>query len=187
MLGINRTIISEYSNSPVINAIINNFNTYIDPTVDFNSFYSNVWDISQAVGYGLDVWGRILCIGRVITVSTDAVYFGSAESTTEVGFGQGQFYSAQPLTENYPLSDNAYRLLLMAKAMTNVCSGAIPAINQILLTLFPERGNIYCTDGEDMTMTITSEFALQPWELAVLQQPGVLPRPTGVASTVVAP
>lgn len=187
MLDYLETIISEYSNSPVINALIDNFNQYIDPAADFDSFYANIWNLQSAVGWGLDVWGDILCVGRTVQISTGGVYFGSAESTTGVGFGQGPFYSFQPLTENFELTDDAFRLLLQAKAMTNVCDGSIPAINQILLTLFPGRGDIYCTDGQNMTMTYTSTFVLQPWELAVLEQPGILPRPTGVLATVVQP
>jgi hypothetical protein len=187
MQDVEATIVSEYSNSPVINALIQDFNAWIDPSADFNSFYVNIWNLATAVGYGLDLWGRILCVGRVIAISNGTQYFGSSQATDQFGFGQAAFYSSQPLTQNYALSDQAYRLLLMAKAMTNVCDGSIPAINQILLTLFPSRGDIYVTDGQNMTMTFTSSFILQPWELAVLQQPGILPRPTGVAATVVEP
>lgn len=185
MLDINATVASQYSNSPVINALIQSFGAWIDPTADFDSFYLQVWNLQTAVGYGLDLWGRILRVGRVIQIAPDFSYFGSAESGTEVGFGQGPFYSGQSATQNFTLSDDAYRLLLTAKAMTNVCDGSIPAINIILLTLFPGRGAIYVTDGQNMTMTYTAAFALQPWELAVLEQPGILPRPTGVAASVV--
>lgn len=187
MQDVDATVISQYSNAPVINALIQDYNAWLDPAANFNSFYLNVWNLASAVGYGLDVWGRILQVSRVIAISDGGVYFGSAESTTGVGFGQAPFYSSQPLTENYTLTDQAYRLLLMAKAMTNVCDGSIPEINKILLALFPGRGDIYVTDGQDMTLTYTADFDLLPWELAVLQQPGILPKPTGVAATVVEP
>ena len=36
-----------------------------------------------------------------------------------------------------------------------------------------------------MTMTYTFEFALTPVEQAIVEQSGVLPRPTGVSSSVV--
>jgi hypothetical protein len=102
-------------------------------------------------------------------------------------FNQSPMYQGAPLTNNYQLSDDAFRTLLYAKALSNISDGTIPSINTILRTLFPGRGNAYATDGLNMTMTYTFSFVLSAVELAILLQSGVLPKPVGVLATIVHP
>ena len=209
-----RTIISQYANSPIITRLIENIFEYLDQTRNFDDFFDFVMNINTAVGYGLDVWGRIVGVNRVIQVPTSN-WFGYEEALPgSYTFGQGAFYTGDPLTGNYALSDQAYRLLILAKAAANITNGSIPAINRILMSLFPNRGNCYVTEGSDlgewfgfqesvnahgfnqapfysgsalptMTMTYTFEFPLSPVELAIVQNSGVLPKPTGVLASVV--
>ena len=40
-------------------------------------------------------------------------------------------------------------------------------------------------DGENMTMQYVFNFTLSPVELAIVEESGVLPKPVGVAATVV--
>ena len=174
--------------------LLSNMNTYLDPAVNIDSFFDNVWNIDTAVGYGLDVWGRIVGVSRVLEIST-VNYFGysSPGDATASGlpWNQAPFYSGQPLTSNYALLDGPFRALILAKAMANICNATIPAINQILINLFgadgplPIAGNSYCTDGLDMTMTYTFPAALDPVQTAIIYQSGVLPRPAGVSASVV--
>lgn len=179
------TIISQYANSPILTLLIENFDQYIDQTQNFEDFFDLIWNVDTAVGYGLDVWGRIVGVTRTLSVS-DTVFLGFEQQLPTVGsFGSGIFYSGNPLTSNYQLTDNAYRTLIFAKALANICDGSIPAINQILLNLFPGRGDCYVTDGQDMTMTYTFEFPLTPVEIAIVGQSGVLPKPVGVAASLV--
>ena len=186
------TIMSQFSNSPTITQLITNFNTYIDPEANINAFYNMLWNVNTAVGYGLDVWGRIVGVGRVLQIPTSA-YFGMEGPSGASGlpFDQAIFYSGQPLTTNYALLDDPYRTLILAKALFNISDGTISSINQILINLFgptgllPVAGNSYCTDGLNMTMTYTFGSALDPVQTAIVYQSGVLPRPTGVAATVV--
>lgn len=210
-----KTIISQFANSPILTALIEDIFAYLDPTRDIDAFFDLVLNLNTAQGYGLDVWGRIVGVNRVLQVTIEN-WFGFAEANTGVfTFGQGAFYSGQPLTSNYALSDEAYRTLILAKAAANITSGSIPAINRILMDLFPHRGNAYVTEGQQigewfgfaesinahgfnqapfyggspaiatMTMTYTFEFDLSPVELAIVQNSGVLPKPTGVSATVV--
>lgn len=141
------TVISQYANSPRLLAMIENFNGYIDQTANLDAFFTQMWNIDTAVGYGLDVWGRILGIGRVIAVDS-GTYFGFEEALPgSNGFNQQPFYSGPPSTPNYSLSDDAYRLLLLAKAAANITDDSIPAINRLLMALFPNRGNAYVQEG----------------------------------------
>lgn len=180
------TIISEYATSPAISSLIRSFNDWIDPEADLDDFYNLVWDVQTAVGWGLDVWGRIVGVGRVLQITSTGKFFGFNEATNISAdpFNASPFYSGQQTTSNFILADDGFRVLVFAKALANICDGSIPAINQILMTLFPDRGNCYVVDGMDMTMTYTFEFPLTPVEAAIVAQSGILPRSTGVSSTL---
>ena len=178
------TIISQYSNSPIIDALILSFNAAVDQTENFDNLFDTQFNPDTAVGYGLDIIGRIVNASRTVAISGGISYFGWVQAG-DPGFGQAPFFSGQTLTTNYNLGDPDYRRLIYAKMLTNICDGSIPSINEILLTLFPNRGACYVTDGGNMTMTYTFNFVLSPVDLAIIQQEGVLPTPCGVVATVV--
>lgn len=143
------TVISQYGNSQRLLQLIENLNGYLDQNANIDAFYRQMWSIDNAEGYGLDVWGRILGIERVLPVDFDSYFgFGEAGDPTEDGFGQQSFYAGPPTTSNFALSDPAYRVLLLAKAAANICDGSIPAINRLLMNLFPGRGNAYVLEGD---------------------------------------
>jgi uncharacterized protein DUF2612 len=182
------TIISEYANSPTITALCTNMGQYVDPTRDLDSFFDSIFNIDTAIGYGLDVWGRILGITRILQLPIGTgPFLGFEEAATPsilTPFGQGPFFSGQSLSNNFSLQDPQYRQLLLAKALANICDGSIPMINQLLLNLFPGLGTCYVADGENLTMTYTFKFPLTPVQLAIVQNSGVLPRTSGVAASV---
>lgn len=203
MIDVGKTLISQYANSPRILQLIENMNDTIDPTSDIDTFYSYVWDLETAQGFGLDIWGLILGVNRVLNVAAGS-YFGFTGTAGRTGasgdsFGGGPtspaiqpWYSGAPTTSNYALTDTAYRSLLLAKAAYNITDGSIPAINQLLINLFitpvsGRTGNAYVTDGGNMTMTYT--FSLTPKltnvEYAIISQANVLPTPAGVSATIV--
>ena len=181
-----QTIISQYANSATLVQLIRNFWECIDQTQNLERFFDLIWNVDTAVGYGLDVWGRIVGVSRVIQVQFDETYFGFQESSPDgQPFGQAPFFLNSPLTENFALPDSSFRLLIFAKALANISDGSIRSINQLLLNLFPNRGNCYVTDGLDMTMAYTFEFALTAVERSILAQTGVLPKPVGVSADIV--
>lgn len=180
------TIISQYSNSPTLDQVIANLNTCIDPSSNIDDFYNKVVNVLTAVGFGLDVWGRIVGVGRVLTIPVPGDYLGWAEALPSAEpWTQGIWFGGPTGTSNFILADSAYRTLILAKAQANICNGSIPAINQILMYLFPNMGNCYVTDGLNMTMTYTFSSMLNPVQYAIVTESGVLPRPSGVAATVV--
>jgi hypothetical protein len=212
------TIMSQFANSPRITALIDSLWTCIDQKKNLDAFFNLVWNIDTAQGYGLDVWGRIVVVDRVLKLPTSGLPLGFYEETYGVGsFGQGVFYSGDMLTTNYRLSNDAYRKLVLAKAMANITDGSITSINAILMLLFGARGNCYVQEmrlseylgfgeaetltpnyietfgfarfysGEPlttMTMSYTFEFQPDPVELAIIEQSGVLPKPTGVKAFI---
>lgn len=208
------TVISQFANSPILTRLIENIFAYLDQTRNFEAFFDLVMNVDTAEDEGLDVWGRIVGVNRVLQVPSGE-YFGFDEALPgSNGFNQAPYYGGASLTSNFRLSDQTYRTLILTKAAANITDGSIPAINRILMTLFPNRGNAYVTDGRfypeffgftestnasgfnqdafysgqsigSMEMTYTFTFPLTPVELTIVQSSGVLPKPTGVSATVV--
>ena len=211
-----KTVLSQYANAPVLTQLIENLDNYLDQTVNFDNFYDFIWNVDTAKGRGLDVWGRIVNVSRILQIPTGA-HFGFAEAVGDDGvdgFGQANFYSGSGLTGNYALADDAYRRLIFAKALSNITDGSMKAINQLLLNLFPNRGNTYVQEGYPaqgfffgfaealdcqgfgqapffgdaaqpaMAMTYVFRFALTPVEFAIVTQSGALPKPSGVRAFV---
>jgi hypothetical protein len=184
-----QTIISQYANSPTLTQLITNFFQYIDQQTNIDAFFDMVWNVDTAQGWGLDVWGRIVGVVRTLHVQNAGNYAGFSEQGVGADDfspgGLSPFYLGGPLTNNFALTDPAFRTLIYAKALANISDGSMKAINQLLVNLFPNRGNCYVTDGGNMTMTYTFKFALTPVEAAIVQTSGILPKPVGVSATVV--
>jgi hypothetical protein len=180
------TVISQYANSAILTRLVTDFAQYVDQTKDFDQFFDLMWNVDTAQGYGLDAIGRKVNASRTVNVPGDPTFFGFEEAGAPA-FGGGTFFSGGGITRNFLLSDEAYRTLIFAKALANISDGSIPSANQILLNLFKGRGNCYVTDGLDMTITYTFEFALTPVELAIVSTSGILPTPAGVSFTIVVP
>lgn len=184
-----QTIISQYANSPVLTQLIVNMQDYIDQTENLDLFFDDMFNILTAFGYGLDVWGRIVGVTRNLTiVTTTGSFFGFEEAgTVDINpFNQAPFFSElTTLTSTFQLADDTFRTLILAKALANITDGSIPSINQILVNLFPGRGNCFVVDNENMTMDYEFEFPLTAAELAIVTQSGVLPKPAGVEASVI--
>lgn len=192
MLNVEQTIQSEFANSPTLTQLIANFNEYIDPRANILAFYNYVWNVDTAVGFGLDIWGRIVGVSRVIPipgtadtfgfanddVPPDWQNFGNAVGSTAVG---GPFFAGQVSTGGFSLNDNAFRTLILTKALANISATTAPALNALIQNLFPGRGRAYVLDLGNMAMRYVFEFALSTIEYAILAYSGVLPHPAGVS------
>lgn len=199
MKDFRQTIISQWANSPTLVQVITNINAWIDPSVNIDAFYDDMWNIETAQGYGLDVWGRIVGVTRVLHVAATAFFgfeapSGGTGNASGVGFNQAPFFSkGASATSNFALLDDPFRALILAKAMFNICNGTIPAINQIMINTFgpsgplPVAGNSYVADLGGMAIAYTFSSVLDPVQEAIVFQSGVLPRLTGVATSVVQP
>jgi Protein of unknown function (DUF2612) len=175
-----KTIYAQYANSPVLLAVIEAISLWIDPAELIDGFYDQLWNITTARGYGLDVWGRIVGVNRVLPVSAKYFGFDEAGVLSADPFNQSPLYSGQALNSNYPLSDDAFRQLILAKAAANIWDGSIPGLNAILRLLFPGE-QAYVTSGRDMTMQFVFHFQLSPVQQSIILTSGVLPFPAGVS------
>lgn len=192
MIDFEQTVLSQYAGSPTIARLVSNMNAYVDTSTNFNQFFEFIWNVDTAIGNGLDIWGRIVGVTRVLKLSTTS-YFGLTGPAGASGlpFNQAPFYNGQTITANYYLTDAVFRVLILAKALANISNATIQSINQILINLFgiggplPVVGNCYCTDLGGMAMTFTFGSPLSAIQKSIVYQSGVLPRPIGVTATIV--
>jgi hypothetical protein len=181
-------ILSQYANSPTLTGLIESINDALDQTGNMESFYDLVWNLPTAQGWGLDVLGRIVGVVRTVNIPGGGEYFGFQEPGSWGGFGDsGGFYSGGGISDNIVLSDADFRILITAKAAGNISDGSIKSMNSILMTLFRNRGNAYVVDNQDMSIDLHFDFPLNQVELAIIQQPGILPTPVGVVTNIVQP
>jgi hypothetical protein len=154
-----------------------------------------VWNIDTAVGFGLDIWGIILGVSRVVPIPGTAGVFGFENADVPPDwqdFGNeaipaagGPFSSGQVTGTSYKLQDGPYRTLLLTKALANICQTTAQALNALITNLFPKRGRCYTRDLGAMTMSYVFEFALTTIEFSILAYSGVLAHPAGVGFNIV--
>jgi len=187
MINVEQTIISQYGNSATITQLIRNMNGYLDPRADFDTFYDFVWNVETAQGFGLDIWGRIVNIKRELLIPETPNYFGFSDALPgSHPFDEQPFFDgSEPATQTYRLSDDAYRQLILVKALANISATNAPSINQLLQNLFAGRGRCYVNDTGNMTLRYTFEFLLTPYEFAIMTQADALPHPAGVDATLI--
>lgn len=180
------TLLSQYSNSPIIMALIKTFDAAMDPQQNIDDWYAAVWNVLTARGWGLDVWGRIVGVTRYLLVEDD-LFLGFANGNDPVyqPFGQGPFWMGTPASSNYALTDDAFRLLILTKALANITRASAPNYNRMLMMLFPDRGNAYSQDFGEMLMGLVFEFSLTPVEAAIITQSGAISAPTGVGMRII--
>lgn len=189
MFDVKRTIISQYGQSPTIRQLIDDMNEYIDPTVDMEAFYNLVWNVDTAVGFGLDIWGRIVGVGRLLRLTANDPILGFDNPSTPPDwqtFGHGRFSNGiESGGDAYELPDDAFRVLILTKALSNIVATTPRSLNQLLRNLFPGRGRVYVRDLGGMAMQFVFNFSLTPVEYAIVAQSNALPHPAGVFYSVV--
>src|SRR5574337_660412 len=73
------TIFSQFANANTLTSIIGSFLDATDPTEFVDAVYDEIWNIQTAIGYGLDVWGRIVGVNRVVQVAASG-FWGFTEA-----------------------------------------------------------------------------------------------------------
>ena len=174
----------QYAASPILNILIDYRKEYFNQEWA-DEFYSNIWNVDTAQGFGLDIWGRIVVIGRNIEI-TESDYFGFSTAPTRswLPFNQGVFYNGAKSTSVFRLADNAYRAIILAKALSNISATDVRSLNRALRSLFRNRGKAYVKQVGPMAIEYVFEFFLEPWESSVVRLSEALPRPAGVSVSV---
>lgn len=177
------TILAQYANSPTITALVDFTNAWIDPAADLDSFYSYVFDVATAQGFGLDLIGKIVDIGRLIQVPVNQSYFGFKGDSSARPFNAAPFYSGPAGTYAVALSDDAYRTLILVKALANITDCTAQNLNKLLTLLFPGQ-RCYVADLGSMQLRYVFEFALTPVQMSIMTTASAIPRPAGVLAQI---
>ena len=156
MENVLQTVISEYANSPTMLALIQSFNAAVEANGDIDNFYSWIWNIATAQGFGLDIWGRIVGVVRTINTSPPTV-----------------------------LTDTQFRQLILLKAFANISIATSQSINTLLLQWMAGRGVCFVADLGQMEILYQFKFQLAAFEIVIITQSGIFLRPAGVGGWLV--
>lgn len=181
--GLNlETIQSQYGASPHIRGIVAAFAQEIDPNADINLFYDKIFDLDTTEGIGLDIWGLIVGVPRMMQIDRED-YFGFFGSFLQP-FNQGPFYETDHLGNYYALSDAAYRRLIYYKALSNISDSTAEAQNRLLANLFADEiaqgHSLYILPVGAMKIRAVFDFYLDSVSLAMFKAYGLLNRGAGV-------
>ena len=186
------TVIKQYSNSVTLLQLLDSFDQWVDLTQFSADFLYNVWDISTAVGFGLDIWGRILGRSRYLEIEAQpgenfGFDIGATPGTNWWPWSTKPFYGGQSGgTVSYALDDVYYRKLLLVKAAANIASCDCGSLNSLMRAMFGDRGKCYV--GYDishpMNIGYHFEFVPTPIEKAIIES-GLFPQPAGTDASFI--
>ena len=136
------TVQSQYATSKRMRAVIDAFWQAINPKSDIDLLYRKLVNPRTAEGYGLDVWGRIVAIGRsYLAVDDDTPYFGfdppeGVKNERLNSFGNAPFY--KQVMGKVRLADTMFRTYVFLKALINISNSSLASLNQAVKLLFPD-------------------------------------------------
>lgn len=106
MKDVSQTIISQYANSPTMVELIERMNDAIDPSADFEAMLAFCLDVDTAQGFGLDIIGKIVGVGRELQIQSTEEFFGFREGNTvltPVFYGSDPvFYGGEAVVQEVP-------------------------------------------------------------------------------------
>lgn len=173
------TLLTQYANSPIIVGLLEGLNEAIDPSANIEQFYNIVLNLKTAQGYGLDIWGIIVGIGRNVPVDLSddpKMGFYGSDNTP---FNVAPFNGSGGKFVSYALPDNLYRKLIIIKAYANILYATAPNINKLLYYIFEERAYYRIIGG--MQAQYVFEFTPTQFERLIIFSLGILPVPCGVS------
>ena len=120
---------SQYATSKRMRAVSDAFWQPINPKSDIDLLYKKLVNPRTAEGYGLDVWGRIVAIGRsYLAVDDDTPYFGfdppeGVKNERLNSFGNAPIY--KQVLGKVELADTMYRTYVFLKALINISNSSL--------------------------------------------------------------
>ena len=136
------TVQSQYATSKRMRAVIDAFWQAINPKSDIDLLYKKLVNPRTAEGWGLDIWGRIVAIGRsYLAVDDDTPYFGfdppeGVKNERLNSFGNAPFY--KQVMGKVELADTMYRTYVFLKALINISNSSLAGLNHMVRLLFPD-------------------------------------------------
>ena len=136
------TVQSQYATSKRMRAVIDAFWQAINPKSDIDLLYRKLVNPRTAEGVGLDVWGRIVAIGRSYLAAEDTnPYFGfdppEGVKNDRLGtFNVTPFY--KKIMGKIRMADTMFRTYVFLKALINISNSSLAGLNQMVKLLFPD-------------------------------------------------
>ena len=177
------TVQSQYATSKRMRAVIDAFWQAINPKSDIDLLYKKLVNPRTAEGWGLDIWGRIVAIGRsYLAVEDDTPYFGFDPPGDIVNprlnnFGNAPFY--KQVLGKVRLGDTAFRTYVFLKALINISNSSLASLNRMVKLLFPDA-EIQVLHTGTMVLRILILSALSSSDKAALDNLPWLPAGVGL-------
>lgn len=187
-LTFSETLLRQYGDATCLQNMVELEWQSISANSFIDDFYTNIWDITTANSYGLDIWGKIIDLSRTMQYTARGVYFGFKESQlSDSTANDPQPWNTYPFySRNYSnttgtviLSDTLFRKALMMKAFHNITDMTIPSMNAALVSLFGDSGNAWVGRDGGNAMSYRFDFTPSTQELALIQNSKILPVPAG--------
>ena len=172
---------SQYAASPRIVGLLVRKAALLDIGKDLLAWYDKMFNPKTAEGTGLDIWGRIVGIGRSLWVESFD-YFGFAGQNLQ-NFDRAPFWLKTLASGQTDLSDEAFRLLIFCKAAANISGSTMEDLNRLLEALLGAAhgpGSCCVIESGTMSVRMVFKFYLTDYEQAILRQYGLPGRPAGV-------
>ena len=182
------TVQSQYATSKRMRAVIDAFWQAIDPKSDIDLLYRKLVNPRTAEGYGLDVWGRIVAIGRsYLAVDDDTPYFGfdppeGVKNERLNSFGNAPFYKT--IYGKVRLADTMYRTYVFLKALINISNSSLAGLNRMVKLLFPDA-DIQILHTGTMVLRVLILSPLSESDKAALDNLSWIPAGVGDRKSVV--
>ena len=171
------SIQSQYAASPHLLALLVKKAAIADPGRDLMKFYMGIFNPQTAQGIGLDIWGRIVGVSRVIEVEVTR-WFGFTQGRLQP-FGQAPFWRGVRSYVTQDLDDEDYRVLVFWKAAANIASAEAPALNNLLQRLFPGK-QCFVLEIRPMHIRVVTRVGISAIHKAIFRRYGLIAKGAGV-------
>lgn len=163
-------------------------------TIDEETFYTDFFNIQTCIGDGLDNWGKLLNLPRVIYMAdlTSCFGFDTGELPDPVAtgypqnFDNGNFWGGQ--TAGFTLTDDQYRFLLRLKYFSLNTNASLAALNKainIAVQLINPAHKAKFSETGLMELTLEINFYFNAFQYAVFSDRQFIPIPVGVSYTII--
>ena len=158
-------------------------------TINEDTFYNDFFNINTCIGDGLDNWGKLLNLPRVVYTPdlTECFGFDTGEAPTPLdtgypqNFDNGNFWGGQMVANT--LTDEQYRLLLRLKYFslnTNASLGALNYCMNVVVQLIDPAHKAKFVETGLMELTLEVNFYFNDLQYAIFNDRAFMPIPLGV-------
>lgn len=174
---LNPTVQSQYSASTAIRWLCQYDRQFLCTLDERCLFYTWEFNPKAAIGFGLDVWGRIVGITRDYD-EISGEWFGFRGSQLK-GFNQAPLWSGDPAYTQKTMDDQAYRALIFLKAAANISTADAAALNLLLQRALPGKELFVLDLGRMMIRLVVREEIPIFWQ-SIFERYGLFAKGAGV-------